>query len=117
MFSIIKFASSRCLATVRQPIAARMPFLREMSSQSAESAETIKEIQELIKDKIRPTIQEHGGDLEFVSYENKIVRVRLQGACSTCPSSIVTLKNGVRNMLQYYVPEIEDVEEVLDGEP
>lgn len=77
-----------------------------------DDSDIVKEIKELIAEKIRPTIQEDGGDLEFVSYEDKIVRVRLQGACTSCPSSVVTLKNGVRNMLQYHIPEIEDVEQI-----
>lgn len=79
-----------------------------------EDSDIVKEIKEIIKDRIRPTIQEDGGDLEFVSFEDNIVRVRLQGACTSCPSSVVTLKNGIRNMLQYYVPEVQDVEQVVD---
>lgn len=77
-------------------------------------SETIKEIKTLITDKIRPTIQEDGGDLEFVSYEDNIVRVRLQGACTSCPSSVVTLKNGIKNMLQFYIPDVQDVEQVVE---
>lgn len=77
-------------------------------------SEIVKEIKELITEKIRPTIQEDGGDLEFVSYENNIVRVRLQGACTSCPSSTITLKNGIKNMLQFYIPAVEDVEQVVD---
>ena len=77
-------------------------------------SEIVKEIKTLISDKIRPTIQEDGGDLEFVSYEDNIVRVRLQGACTSCPSSVVTLKSGIKNMLQYYIPEIQEVEQVID---
>lgn len=76
--------------------------------------EIVKEIKQLISDKIRPTIQEDGGDLEFVSYEDNIVKVRLQGACTSCPSSVVTLKNGIKNMLQFYIPEVLDVEQVRD---
>jgi len=74
----------------------------------------VKDIKTLITEKIRPTIQEDGGDLEFVSFEDNIVKVRLQGACTSCPSSVVTLKNGIKNMLQYYIPEIQDVEQVQD---
>jgi Fe-S cluster biogenesis protein NfuA len=77
-------------------------------------SEIVKEIKALITDKIRPTIQEDGGDLEFVSYEDNIVRVRLQGACTSCPSSVVTLKNGIKNMLQFYIPDVQDVEQVLE---
>lgn len=77
-------------------------------------SDIVKEIKELIQDKIRPTIQEDGGDLEFVAYEDNVVRVRLQGACTSCPSSVVTLKNGIKNMLQYYIPDVQDVVQVVD---
>lgn len=81
---------------------------------SENDSEIIKQIKELITEKIRPTIQEDGGDLEFVSYEDNIVRVRLQGACTSCPSSVVTLKNGIKNMLNFYIPEVRDVVQVVD---
>lgn len=74
----------------------------------------VKEIKALISEKIRPTIQEDGGDVEFVSFEDNIVRVRLQGACTSCPSSTVTLKNGIRSMMQFHIPEVMDVEQVID---
>lgn len=79
-------------------------------------SDIVRGIKEIIEDKIRPTIQEDGGDIEFISYEHNIVKVRLQGACKTCPSSVITLKNGVKSMLQYHVPEILDVEQVEDDE-
>lgn len=79
-----------------------------------DDSDIVREIKELISEKIRPTIQEDGGDLEFVSYDDKIVKVRLQGACTSCPSSVITLKNGIKNMLQFYIPEIEDVEQISD---
>lgn len=81
-----------------------------------EDSEIVKEIKTLITDRIRPTIQEDGGDLEFVSYEDSVVRIKLQGACTSCPSSVVTLKSGVKNMLQYYIPEVVDVEQVIDDD-
>lgn len=77
-------------------------------------SDIVKEIKELIVDRIRPTIQEDGGDLEFVAYEDNIVKVRLQGACTSCPSSVVTLKSGIKNMLQYYIPEVRDVIQVTE---
>ena len=48
----------------------------------------------------------------FQGFENGVVKLKMQGACTSCPSSIVTLKNGVQNMLQFYVPEVESVEQV-----
>lgn len=70
---------------------------------------------ELLDTRIRPTVQEDGGDIIFMGYEDGIVKLKLQGSCSSCPSSIVTLKNGVQNMLQFYIPEVQAVEQVKDA--
>ena len=51
-------------------------------------------------------LQEDGGDLIFVGFEDGVVKLKMQGSCTSCPSSIVTLKNGVQNMLQFYIPEV-----------
>jgi len=59
-------------------------------------------------------VQEDGGDIVYMGFEDGIVKLKLRGACSTCPSSVVTLKSGIQNMLQFYVPEVKDVEEVPD---
>lgn len=76
--------------------------------------ETVQMIKELLDSRIRPTVQEDGGDIIFMGYEDGIVKLKLQGSCSSCPSSIVTLKNGVQNMLQFYIPEVQSVEQVKD---
>lgn len=76
--------------------------------------ETVAMIKELLDSRIRPTVQEDGGDIIFIAYEDGIVKLKLQGSCSSCPSSIVTLKNGVQNMLQFYIPEVQGVEQVKD---
>ncbi|KAL5277780.1 NFU1 family protein [Megaselia abdita] len=76
--------------------------------------ETVMMIKELLDSKIRPTVQEDGGDIIFMAYENGVVKLKMQGSCSSCPSSIVTLKNGVQNMLQFYIPEVVSVEQVFD---
>ena len=55
-----------------------------------------------------------GGDIIFHSFEGGIVRLVLKGSCSGCPSSTVTLKNGIENMLKHYIPEVESVEQVED---
>lgn len=60
----------------------------------------------------RPTVQEDGGDVLYRGFEDGVVKLKLQGSCTSCPSSIVTLKNGIQNMLQFYVPEVESVEQV-----
>lgn len=71
-------------------------------------------IKELLDSRIRPTVQEDGGDIIFMGYVDGIVKLKMQGSCSSCPSSIVTLKNGVQNMLQFYIPEVQAVEQVKD---
>jgi NFU1 iron-sulfur cluster scaffold homolog, mitochondrial len=78
--------------------------------------ETVAMIKELLDSRIRPTVQEDGGDIIFMGFDptDGIVKLRLQGSCSSCPSSIVTLKNGVQNMLQFYIPEVQGVEQVKD---
>lgn len=60
----------------------------------------------------RPTVQEDGGDVLYRGFEDGIVKLKLQGSCTSCPSSIITLKSGIQNMLQFYVPEVESVEQV-----
>lgn len=76
--------------------------------------DTVMMIKELLDSKIRPTVQEDGGDIIFMGYDNGVVKLKMQGSCSSCPSSIVTLKNGVENMLQFYVPEVTEVQQVFD---
>lgn len=70
-----------------------------------------EQVQEVI-DKIRPSLQADGGDVELVDIEDGIVKVRLQGACAGCPMSQMTLKNGIERVLFKEVPEIKGVESV-----
>lgn len=60
----------------------------------------------------RPTVQEDGGDVLYRGFEDGVVKLKLQGSCTSCPSSIITLKSGIQNMLQFYIPEVESVEQV-----
>jgi Fe-S cluster biogenesis protein NfuA len=76
-------------------------------------SETVAMIKELLDTRIRPTIQDDGGDIEYIDFVDGVVRVKLQGACRTCDSSVITLKNGIENMLMHYVPEVKAVEQVL----
>ncbi|XP_042184791.1 NFU1 iron-sulfur cluster scaffold homolog, mitochondrial [Oncorhynchus tshawytscha] len=62
----------------------------------------------------RPTVMEDGGDVIFKGFENGTVKLKPVGSCTGCPSSTVTLKNGIQNMLQFYIPEVDDVEQVED---
>ncbi|TPX35723.1 hypothetical protein SmJEL517_g01998 [Synchytrium microbalum] len=79
-----------------------------------EDSEVVAMIKELLDTRIRPTIQDDGGDVEYKGFDNGIVKLKLKGSCRTCDSSVVTLKNGIENMLMHYVPEVEGVEQVMD---
>ena len=72
--------------------------------------ETVKKIIDVLNTKIRPAVARDGGDIKFKSFENGIVKVELQGSCSGCPSSLMTLKQGVQNLLKHYVKEVNSVE-------
>ena len=75
-----------------------------------ESNETVKKIIEVLDSKIRPAVARDGGDIKFKSFEKGVVIVELQGSCSGCPSSLMTLKQGVENLLKHYVKEVNSVE-------
>ena len=64
----------------------------------------------MLDNKIRPAVEKDGGDIKFVSFKEGTVKVELRDSCSGCPSSIVTLKNGVQNLLKHYVKEVKNVE-------
>ena len=84
------------------------------SQNSNEDSEIVKQIKELIEIKVRPAVAMDGGDITFHSFEDGIVYLALKGSCSGCPSSSITLKNGIENMLKHYIPEVEGVEQVSD---
>jgi Fe-S cluster biogenesis protein NfuA len=69
----------------------------------------VRQIKELIDTRVRPAVARDGGDIVFRSFENGVVYLKMQGACSGCPSSSATLKSGIENMLRYYIPEVEEV--------
>ena len=70
------------------------------------------QIIKILETKIRPAVARDGGDIKFKNFENGVVRVELQGACSGCPSAALTLKQGVQNLLCHYIPEVKEVEAV-----
>lgn len=80
-----------------------------------EAAEIVAQIQDLLDTRVRPTVAQDGGDIEFDSFniDTGVVYLRMRGACSGCPSSAITLKSGVENMIKHYVPEVTSVEQVL----
>ena len=72
--------------------------------------DTVKRIIDVLDTKIRPAVARDGGDIKFKSFEKGVVKVELQGSCSGCPSSLMTLKQGVQNLLKHYVKEVNSVE-------
>ena len=81
-----------------------------------ENLENLKDIEkkivQILNEKIRPAVAKDGGDIKFKEFKNGIVRVQLQGSCSGCPSSTMTLKQGVQNLLCHYIPEVKQVEAI-----
>ena len=85
---------------------------KEKSELNNSNDETIKRIIDVLDTKIRPAVARDGGDIKFKSFNNGIVKVELQGSCSGCPSSLMTLKQGVQNLLKHYVKEVNSVEAI-----
>ncbi|KAB1266855.1 NFU1 iron-sulfur cluster scaffold-like protein; mitochondrial [Camelus dromedarius] len=113
-------------ATIMDFFASGLPLVTEETSSGEAGSEDDDEVVAMIKELldtriryvliflpgIRPTVQEDGGDVIYKGFEDGIVQLKLQGSCTSCPSSIITLKNGIQNMLQFYIPEVEGVEQV-----
>ena len=81
-----------------------------IKSTNIDSDDTVKQIKEVLDNKIRPAVANDGGDIKFISFKDGVVTVELQGSCSGCPSSLMTLKKGVQNLLCHYVKEVKSVE-------
>ena len=87
-------------------------YLKQKLNDEEPNDEVVKKIISILDEKIRPAVARDGGDIKFKSFENGLVTVELQGSCSGCPSSIMTLKQGVQNLLCHYVLEVKKVEAV-----
>eukprot|EP01137_Pigoraptor_chileana_P002015 Opistho-2@40345 len=106
-------------AAIMDFFASNLPILSDEERPSdttitADDNETVAMIKELMDTRIRPFVQEDGGDIVYMGFDDGIVKVKLIGSCKGCSSSSVTLKNGVENMLMHYVPEVLGVEQVED---
>ena len=91
----------------------QVPILKELikgEDKNKDNDETVKKIIDILDTKIRPAVARDGGDIKFKSFEEGVVKVELQGSCSGCPSSLMTLKQGVQNLLKHYVKEVNSVE-------
>ena len=85
---------------------------KDLNEQNESFDEIEKQIVQLLEEKIRPAIARDGGDIKFKEFKDGIVKVQLQGSCSGCPSSTMTLKQGVQNLLCHYLPEVKRVEAI-----
>ncbi len=93
----------------------RDPILKEdqrSSTKKTQNDEVVNKIIEVLDTKIRPAVAKDGGDIKFKSFKDGVVKVQLQGSCSGCPSSLMTLKQGVQNLLKHYVNEVDSVEAI-----
>ncbi|PRP82995.1 iron-sulfur cluster scaffold protein, mitochondrial-like [Planoprotostelium fungivorum] len=81
-----------------------------------EDSEIVQMIKEILETKVRPSVQEDGGDIVFKGFEDGVVFLKMQGSCSGCPSSSVTLKNGIERMLMHWIPEVNGVVAAGDDE-
>jgi len=91
----------------------------EQKAAQEEDTELVLMIKELLEEKVRPMARDDGGDVLFKGFDEKegVVSVQLVGSCVGCPSSTITLKNGVENMLRHYIPEVKRVDAVFgEGE-
>ena len=89
--------------------------VKEQPAENGDGPDTdplVHQIKELLDTRIRPAVAQDGGDIIFHSFEDGVVYLKMQGACSGCPSSTATLKSGIENMLKHYVPEVLEVRAV-----
>ena len=103
------------LAAIMEHFSSGQPVMDEGSEDAAATGEDsgiVMQIKELLDTRVRPAVAQDGGDIIFRAFEDGIVYLHLQGACSGCPSSSATLKHGIENMLKYYVPEVMAVQAV-----
>ena len=82
---------------------------KNLNEQNENLDEIEKKIVQLLEEKIRPAVARDGGDIKFKEFKDGVVKVQLQGSCSGCPSSTMTLKQGVQNLLCHYLPEVKQV--------
>jgi Fe-S cluster biogenesis protein NfuA len=80
--------------------------------QEGEDAEIVSQIKELLDTRVRPAVAQDGGDITFHGFDRGVVYLHMQGACAGCPSSTMTLKMGIENLLRHYIPEVTEVRPV-----
>jgi Fe-S cluster biogenesis protein NfuA len=86
-----------------------VPTIEELPLDDPADAEIVEQIKELIETRVRPAVANDGGDIVYRGFQRGVVFLQMQGACSGCPSSSATLKNGIESLLKHYVPEVTEV--------
>ena len=106
------------LAALMEHLSTGQPIVHEEFFSQAKDhepeSEIVVQIKELIATRVRPMVMQDGGDIAFERFDDGVVYLRMQGACSGCPSSTATLKMGIENMLKHFVPEVTEVRPVQD---
>jgi Fe-S cluster biogenesis protein NfuA len=82
------------------------------AAHSGEDSEIVTQIKELLDTRVRPAVAQDGGDITFHGFDRGVVYLHMQGACAGCPSSTLTLKMGIENLLRHYIPEVTEVRPV-----
>ena len=107
------------LGAIMEHFTAGLPVLEETelaaesgTDPAGEDDEIVTQIKELLDTRVRPAVAQDGGDIIFHGYEEGVVYLQMQGSCSGCPSSTMTLKHGIENLLRHYIPEVESVQSV-----
>ncbi|MBM08223.1 MAG: NifU family protein [Magnetovibrio sp.] len=103
------------LGVIMEHFQSDRPVIEEEQKVIAESTtggEVVEQIKELINTRVRPAVAQDGGDIVYKGFEDGVVYLHMQGACAGCPSSTMTLKHGIENMLRHYVPEVQEVRAV-----
>ncbi len=105
------------LGAVMEHMLAGLPVLEGLGEDEIEDfdpadSDAVAQIKELLDQRVRPAVAGDGGDIVFRGFRDGVVKLKMQGACSGCPSSRATLKHGVENMLRHYIPEVVAVEQV-----
>lgn len=108
------FLKPQVLAAIMEHYLSGLPVMEGAIESGVDNGiedELVLQIRDLLDTRVRPAVARDGGDIEFVKFEDGIVWLHMKGACAGCPSSTLTLKSGIENMLKHYVPEIKSVEQ------
>jgi Fe-S cluster biogenesis protein NfuA len=107
------------LGAIMEHYLSGVPVLQEAAHESGSTeeydeadSEIVSTIKDLLETRVRPAVAQDGGDITFQSYRDGVVFLHMRGACSGCPSSTATLKNGIENLLRHFVPEVVEVRPV-----